>query len=164
MPPKCSPEREEPEEKVRYYTEYEEKSQPSSGGKLLGFWSFGHYNSLLFSFDTTLYDLLLDEKEIRQLILNLAHNGLEAMKFGGYLTIKTYMDGEEVVLAVQDEGKGIDSNIVNKLETPFLTTKETGTGLGLTVCYNIADNHNAVINFESDIYGTTFFVRFKKHI
>lgn len=47
-------------------------------------------------------DLLLDEKEIRQLILNLACNGLEAMSPGGALTIKTFMEKNKVILAVQD--------------------------------------------------------------
>lgn len=51
-------------------------------------------------------ELLLDEKEIRQLILNLVRNGLEAMPVGKKLTISTYMEKGEVVLAVQDEGGG----------------------------------------------------------
>src|SRR5690606_15681956 len=85
---------------------------------------------------TQVPDIMLDEKEIRQLILNLVRNGLEAMEPGGMLTIKTFTEGEQVVLAVQDQGGGIDPQVVDKLGTPFLTTKEEGTGLGLAVCYS----------------------------
>lgn len=105
--------------------------------------------------------LFLDEKEIRQLILNLVRNGFEAMSPGGRLTIRTYPDGEEAVLAVQDEGKGIEREVLEKIGTPFFTTKDQGTGLGLAVCYSIAGRHNAVISVETGPTGTTFSVRFK---
>jgi signal transduction histidine kinase len=106
-------------------------------------------------------DLLLDEKEIRQLILNLVRNGLEAMAPGKNLIIKTYMDGEEVVLSVRDKGTGIKPELLAKIGDPFFTTKDTGTGLGLAVCYSIAARHNAVIDIETSPSGTTFFIRFK---
>ncbi|MDN5293805.1 MAG: two-component system, sporulation sensor kinase [Eubacteriales bacterium] len=105
-------------------------------------------------------ELMLDENEIRQLILNLVRNGLEAMETGGTLTIKTYLDNGYVVLAVQDEGKGIPPEILPKLGTPFFTTKEQGTGLGLAVCYSIAARHNATITVDTSPTGTTFSVRF----
>ncbi len=106
-------------------------------------------------------DLYLDEKEIRQLILNLSRNGLEAMSPGGKLTVRTWTDKNQIVLAVEDEGKGIAPDMLKKLGTPFLTTKENGTGLGLAVSYSIAARHNAVIKVESTPKGTKFFVRFK---
>jgi len=107
-------------------------------------------------------DLPLDEKEIRQLILNLVRNGLEAMTSGN-LDIRTFMDGKEVVLAVQDQGKGIEPDVLEKLGTPFFTTKEQGTGLGLAVCYSIAARLDAKIEIETGPGGTTFFVRFKQY-
>ena len=109
-------------------------------------------------------EILLDEKEIRQLLLNLVRNGLEAMPSGGRLTIKTYMDGPQVVLSVSDEGLGIDPEIFEKIGTPFLTTKEHGTGLGLAVCYSIAARHKANIKVETGSRGTTFFVRFNQYV
>ncbi|KJS18308.1 MAG: hypothetical protein VR69_01020 [Peptococcaceae bacterium BRH_c4b] len=105
-------------------------------------------------------DIMLNEKEIRQLILNLTRNGLEAMPGGGRLAIRTYTEGEEVVLAVLDQGEGIDSSVLEKIGTPFLTTKENGTGLGLATCYSIAARSNARIDIETGSTGTTFFVRF----
>jgi len=106
-------------------------------------------------------DLCLNEKEIRQLIYNLTRNGLEAMAPGGKLTIKTFVDVSEVVLAVQDEGSGIEPDVLGKLDIPFFTTKENGTGLGLPVCYSIAARHNATIKIDTGTAGTTFSVSFK---
>ncbi len=103
----------------------------------------------------------LDEKEIRQLIFNLARNGLEAMPPGGILSIRTFREDNQVVLAVQDLGKGIEPSVLEKIGTPFFTTKDNGTGLGLAVCYSIAASHNAKIDVETGVTGTTFYVRFK---
>jgi signal transduction histidine kinase len=105
-------------------------------------------------------DLLLDEKEIRQLILNMFRNGLEAMPGGAPLTIRTYTEDKKVVLSVNDKGNGIRPEALEKLGTPFFTTKEHGTGLGLAVCYSIATRHNATISVETGPGGTTFLVRF----
>jgi PAS domain S-box-containing protein len=105
--------------------------------------------------------LLLDEGEIRQLLLNLARNALDAMPPNKRLTIQTYREGEEVVLAVRDQGQGIHPDILREIGKPFVTTKKDGTGLGLAVCFSIADRHNAVIEVESSQSGSTFYVRFK---
>jgi len=106
-------------------------------------------------------DILLNEKEIRQLILNLVNNGLEAMSPGGTVVIRTFLDGRDVVLAVQDQGKGIEPELLEKLGTPFFTTKEKGTGLGLAVCYSIAARHGAEIKIETGPTGSTFSVIFR---
>lgn len=107
-------------------------------------------------------DMLADEKEIRQLILNLVRNGFEAMDAGGNLSVRTYAECDEVILAVQDQGNGIADDILEKLGTPFFTTKDKGTGLGLAVCYSIAARHRAKIKVETGNTGTTFFVRFQQ--
>lgn len=104
--------------------------------------------------------LMLDEKEIRQLIFNLVRNGLESMEAGTTLNIKTFTDESRVVLAVQDEGCGIAVEVLDKLGVPFLTTKDTGTGLGLSVCYSIAARHQAAIKVNSSADGTCFRVCF----
>lgn len=104
--------------------------------------------------------IYIDEKEIRQLILNMARNGLEAMSPGGSLIIGTRTGDGDVILFIKDEGPGIDQQLLSRLGTPFLTTKENGTGLGLAVCYGIASRHNAKIEIETSSKGTTFWVRF----
>lgn len=104
--------------------------------------------------------ILVDEKEIRQLILNLSRNGMEAMDSGQVLTIRTsYVDGG-VVLSISDQGKGIDPEVIEHIGTPFFTTKAEGTGLGLAICYGIVARHEAVMTFETDPKGTTFWVQF----
>ena len=104
--------------------------------------------------------IMVKEKQIRQIILNLTRNGLEAMKPGGTLTISTYIERNMVIIAVKDQGGGIDPKILDKLGTPFLTTKENGTGLGLTTCYRLVSEVDASITIDTGSHGTTFFVNF----
>lgn len=106
-------------------------------------------------------DLMLNHNEIRQLILNLCRNGFEAMTLGKKLTISTYSDHEHVMLAVKDEGNGINPDIMDRVGTPFFTTKDNGTGLGLGVCHGIAARHNAALEISSGSKGTTVLVKFK---
>ena len=110
---------------------------------------------------TEIPSLLLNRNEIRQLILNLYRNGLEAMGQGKVLTIRTYMEKDHVVLAVEDQGEGIKPEVLEKLGTPFFSTKDNGTGLGLGVCYAIAARHHAKIDIQTGAEGTTFFVKFE---
>ena len=105
-------------------------------------------------------ELYLDEQEIRQLLLNLVRNGMESMTSDGVITIKTYLENNEVVLIVQDQGNGIEPGVLDKIWTPFFSTKENGTGLGLAVCYSIITRHKANISVESDSNGTQFCIRF----
>ncbi|MDR3572574.1 MAG: diguanylate cyclase [Anaerolineaceae bacterium] len=96
-----------------------------------------------------------DDKEIRQCILNLVGNGLDASPKGSPITIGTAAAGSRVVLTVRDQGSGIPPEIKDKLGTPFLSTKEHGAGLGLAVCYRIAQRHEATIEIETGPKGTT---------
>ncbi|MEH6948086.1 PAS domain S-box protein [Bacillus sp. JJ634] len=106
-------------------------------------------------------NISIDEKEIRQFILNMALNGLDAMSSGGKLTIKTYAEEQAVILEIKDQGAGISPEILEKIGTPFFTTKEKGTGLGLAICYSVAERHQAEIDIETGDTGTTFSIRFK---
>lgn len=101
-----------------------------------------------------------DEKEIRQLVLNLVRNAFEAMEQGGKVIIRTYPEDSKLVLAVQDTGPGIPPEIKEKLGTPFVTTKDTGTGLGLPVCFRIAKEHGADLKVDTSAAGTTFSLYF----
>lgn len=107
-------------------------------------------------------DLFLDRSEIIQLILNLVRNALEATPKGKRVIIKTEALGEEVIFSVQDEGSGISQEIIREIGTPFYSTKEEGTGLGLAVCQNIANDHNAAIEIETSDQGSIFWVYFKR--
>ncbi len=105
-------------------------------------------------------ELYLDPKEIRQLVLNLTRNGLEAMQCRGTLTIKTYETTNAVVLEVSDRGPGIPDHVLERMFDPFYTNKPTGTGLGLSVCHRIAEQHKAAIRVDTSGKGTTFSVIF----
>jgi two-component system, sporulation sensor kinase A len=105
-------------------------------------------------------DIQGNENELRQLLLNLTRNGFEAMQDGMILTVKTLESNDFVLMQVSDQGGGLDPVILEKLGTPFLTTKERGTGLGLAICQSIAIRHNAVMEFDSDSTGTTVSVKF----
>jgi two-component system sporulation sensor kinase C len=106
-------------------------------------------------------DALFDEAQMRQLLLNLSRNGLEAMEGGGTLTISSYLKDNNIVLEIKDQGKGIAPEIQEKIGNPFVTDKENGTGLGLAVCYSIATRHNASISYNTGPEGTTFYILFK---
>ena len=93
--------------------------------------------------------LILDANSIRQLILNIVRNGIEAMPQGGKLTISTYHCGSVVKLIFSDEGIGIVPEVMDKLGTPFFTTKDNGVGLGLAVCHRIVHRHSAKMIIES---------------
>ncbi|HWP97093.1 MAG TPA: ATP-binding protein [Syntrophomonadaceae bacterium] len=103
---------------------------------------------------------MLNQDEIAQMVLHLVRNGLDATPMGGRLDLRTYRRDSQVVLAVQDYGQGISENVLRRLGTPFLTTKETGLGLGLVICQSIAEKHQAAITVETGEGGTTFTVCF----
>lgn len=106
--------------------------------------------------------LLLDENEIRQMILNLVRNGMDAMIPGGTVTIIIEENETEVMLGIADQGYGIAPEIAERIGTPFVSSKDNGVGLGLAVCYSIADRHGARIAFDTGSEGTVFRVYFPK--
>jgi two-component system, sporulation sensor kinase E len=106
-------------------------------------------------------DILMEESEIRQLILNLTRNAIQASPQNCKIKISTYQEKDEVVLAVHDEGSGMDDKTLSQIGTPFFTTKTDGTGMGLVICYRIAERHNAKIMIDTGVNGTTFLTKFK---
>ena len=107
-------------------------------------------------------EILADDKEIRQCILNLVVNGLDAMPKGGTLKINTARTEDRVIMTVQDQGTGIAPEIRKDLWIPFFTTKEHGTGLGLSICYRIAQRHQATFEVETSSKGTAFHLIFNQ--
>jgi signal transduction histidine kinase len=99
-----------------------------------------------------------DPEQIKQVLLNLTKNAVEAMPEGGTLTLLTERDGGSVLIRVSDTGKGIDPKIKESLFRPFITTKKKGTGLGLAVSYKLIQDHNGDIQVTSSEQGTTMTV------
>jgi len=120
----------------------------------------GHFIDL--ELDQELPDLLLNKKEIKQLILNLTRNSTESMSNSGRLLILTKKFDDEVELQISDTGCGIPKPILKKIFEPFYTTKEGGTGLGLAVSKSIVEKHNGkIIIISTENVGTTFIIKFK---
>lgn len=105
-------------------------------------------------------DIMINENEIKQLVLNLVRNGLEVTPEHGSVIISTYLQEDRVVLAIKDHGTGIPKEIQEKIGTPFFTTKESGTGLGLAISIGIAQRHKAIFEFKTGNDGTTFYTIF----
>lgn len=105
-------------------------------------------------------DFVMDEQEIRRLILNLVYNSIESMDREDVLTIKTYQKNRTVFLLVKDMGKGIDKDLKSSLGIPFFNEEKNKLALGLAVVYSIADRHNANIQVNSSNKGTSFLVSF----
>lgn len=103
----------------------------------------------------------VDPKQMQQVFLNLILNAMQAMQGGGVLTVRSsFVEKDErqwVRVEIADTGSGIPQQILDKIFTPFFTTKAQGTGLGLAICHKIVTQHAGVISVRSeDGKGTTF--------
>jgi two-component system sensor histidine kinase HydH len=102
-----------------------------------------------------------DQDKLTQLFLNLLLNSIQAMQHGGTLTISTQHSADKATVIVADSGQGIDEVIKEKIFDPYFTTKNDGTGLGLSLSAKIIEDHRGSINIDSDQgNGTTVIVTF----
>ena len=108
--------------------------------------------NLKFMPDPELPQTRIIRDQIKQVILNLCINAIESMPDGGDLTIQSLFVPElnEVHLNVRDTGAGLPADVQSKIFEPFFTTKEGGTGLGLAVSYEIAQNHGGSIEAQNN--------------
>jgi len=117
--------------------------------------------NLEFKLSKDIPQIILAEKEIKQLLLNLATNGMNAMEEHGTLTIETKFRDETVFLYIDDSGCGIAKDLQTKIFDPFFTTRDDGTGLGLSVCASIVASHNGTIEVHSEEgKGSRFIINF----
>lgn len=99
----------------------------------------------------------VDASGIRQILMNGILNALQAMDGGGQLTISTGVDGKELRCTIADTGCGISDEHLKHVFDPFFTTKEDGTGMGLAVAWNVAQQHGGRLDIvSSENKGTTF--------
>ena len=102
----------------------------------------------------------IDRTLLRQAVLNLVKNGLEALSRGGSLTLTSRLLGDQVEIAVSDTGPGISPVVGERLFEQFFTTKPQGTGLGLSIARQITDEHNGELAWANRPGGgTTFTIR-----
>lgn len=91
-----------------------------------------------------------DSELIKQVVMNLIHNSIDAVSEGGIIVIESQETAKETLFIIQDNGSGISEDFLNKLFIPFQTTKAKGTGLGLSIVYKIIKAHKGNIIPESD--------------
>ncbi len=103
----------------------------------------------------------MDSEQIYQVVFNIAFNAVQAMPFGGDLTLRTGLQagGEAVMLEIGDTGVGIPPDRIDQIFTPFFTDKNRGTGLGLSIAKSIVEKHRGRISVTSRTGdGSTFTV------
>ncbi|BBP79113.1 sensor histidine kinase [Pseudomonas gingeri NCPPB 3146 = LMG 5327] len=94
--------------------------------------------------------LYADARQLKQACLNLILNAIDAMPKGGRLTLGIAKDQENTIISVSDTGQGIEPDMIERIFTPFVTTKASGTGLGLAKVFSIMENHDGRIECISE--------------
>jgi len=120
------------------------------------------HKEIIFEFhpDTRITAVAALPDQIRQVVLNLFLNAIEAMKPGGRLTVETrrLLQQNEILITVKDTGLGIAPDILPKIFDAFTTDKHTGTGLGLTITHDIIVQHHGRISAENNPDGGATFM------
>ncbi len=107
--------------------------------------------------DSDLPVVMLDKSLMRQALVNLCRNAIEAMPDGGSIDLLTRTRGEDVVLEIIDTGKGMDEKTRSQMFQAFFSTRSGGSGLGLPTVRRIVEAHHGRISCESDVgKGTRF--------
>jgi PAS domain S-box-containing protein len=102
----------------------------------------------------------IDADLVKQAILNIVLNGVQAMPEGGKLRIATRRDGDGALITIRDQGPGIPTDIRDKVFNLYFTTKKGGSGIGLAMAYRVVQLHHGSVEFSSvDGHGTTFYLR-----
>lgn len=131
--------------------------------------SSGSHSVYKTEFAGDLFDVEIDSHQLNEVITNFIINARDSMPSGGSITIKSkncfiteesplqLNSGNYVRISIQDEGTGIEKELLTKIFEPFFTTKEKGNGLGLSSAYYIIEKHNGTITVESEVNkGTRF--------
>src|SRR5262245_56326055 len=107
----------------------------------------------------------MDAARIKQVVINLVRNAVEAIEGKGTVTLRVRADNARlngqmravIIFEVADTGKGISADVEKRLFDPFFTTKEAGTGLGLSIAARIVEKHGGRLQYQTRVgHGTTF--------
>ena len=102
--------------------------------------------------------LLIDQQQIKQAVINILKNAMEAMENGGTLSVRTYLtDDGEAAVEIGDTGPGISSKVMHNIFNPYYTTKPRGTGLGLPITNRIVKAHKGKIELRNKDGGGAVF-------
>ncbi|MEH6937301.1 ATP-binding protein [Bacillus sp. JJ664] len=125
-------------------------------------------NSQNIGFQLNLKEILytkINPIEFKQVLVNLVKNAIESMIEPGYITINITRENDYALIEMIDTGIGMSPETIEKLGTPFYSLKERGTGIGLTVCYNIIEKFKGNIEvYSKEGKGTTFRIYLPIHI
>jgi PAS domain S-box-containing protein len=103
----------------------------------------------------------IDADLVKQAVLNIVINGVQAMSSGGNLGIATRREGENALITIRDHGPGIAPDIRDKVFNLYFTTKKGGSGIGLAMAYRVVQLHHGSLEFTSiPEHGTIFYLRF----
>jgi len=117
--------------------------------------------SVVREVEAALPPAVVDARLVRQALLNLAVNAVQAMPRGGRITVRAARDGDHLLLELEDTGGGIPEEVRHRIFEPFFTTKASGTGLGLAVVKRIVEGHRGSVAVRSRSgEGTVFSLRF----
>jgi hypothetical protein len=106
-----------------------------------------------------------DSDLLKQAILNLVTNAMDAMPGGGRLRVRAEKGGDKLSLEISDTGSGIPTELRDKVFQLYFTTKPKGTGIGLAMTYRAVQLHNGTISFKSEAdSGTTFRLEFPANV
>jgi PAS domain S-box-containing protein len=108
--------------------------------------------TLAVNLDPNLPQVQFDPLLLRQVLLNIAKNGIEAMPGGGALTFTSGRDNDRVLVRISDSGEGIPPDLIDKIFQPFYSTKPKGSGLGLAISQTIVKAHQGEIRVESELH------------
>lgn len=115
--------------------------------------------SMSMNLPRELFNISGDEIKLIEAFTNLLKNAVEAFKEKGHVHLAIYLIEEQVVVTIEDNGCGIESDRLSSIFHPFITFKENGTGLGLPIVASIIEGHGGVLSVESAInVGTKFTV------
>jgi len=104
-----------------------------------------HNFNIIREFSPHLPEIMADSAMLHQAFLNIFINAFQSLKNHGCLTIRVRYDSGSIVINFMDDGEGIPEAVLKKIWTPFFTTKDTGTGLGLGIVKNMIEAHNGTI-------------------
>ncbi|HPD68751.1 MAG TPA: ATP-binding protein [Rectinema sp.] len=125
--------------------------------EIMGNEASAHHINIVSEFEDNLPEVMIDPKHLKQALLNIVKNAIAAMPNGGTLTISAVTRHDELQISISDTGIGIPEELLAKIFEPYFTTKESGTGLGLTITFKIIKEHNGEITVESKpSKGSTF--------
>ncbi len=112
---------------------------------------------IVYDRDAELREMACDPEQLRQVLLNLVINAIEASSAGSTIRLRTRIEKHRLMIEVEDSGSGIPASVADHLFDPFFTTKSDGTGLGLAISSMIATQHGGTLSFHDNASGGATF-------